>query len=209
MQTGKTQVTVSEWSDQEDWSEEDDEEIVYPRQQKTVRSTVPSEHDRRGVQLVELYRHTGGIKYWAIFDGVWIVGGPGNVGQDAVSLNLTPEASKGLDVKIDRFQVRKRYRRQGFGTLVLRELVRLYRESGALKFLIPVVSFTGGRFYRKCGSVRGVELHEIELQSFDFEYTRLFSYSFSLFTYAHRYLCLHTHAHTRIHTVGERPRDRL
>ena len=153
-------MTVSAWDDE--WSDEDDEEVVFMPRKETVRSL--TDHNPRGIELVELYRHKGGVKYWALHGELWVVGGPGCRAQDAVSLNITPEASRGVAVKIDRFQVRKGYRRKGFGTLVMRELVRLYRGCGALRFLIPVVStLAGGRFYRKCGSIRGIELHEMEL----------------------------------------------
>lgn len=111
---------------------------------------------------MEVYRGKGGVKFWALHGDTWVVGGAEATGQDAVSLNHTPQDSCGRYVKIDRFQVRKQFRKLGFGTLIMNELVRLYLRSGALKFVVPVATAQGSRFYRKFGFVRGIERHEYE-----------------------------------------------
>ena len=146
-----------------------------------VTSNHPKNFNRRvsDVHLVELYRHKGGIKFWAR-RGVdeWVVGGPGSSRQDSVSLNLSPTDAAGRTVKIDRFQINKQFRRQGVGTLVLREVVKTYRGSGASKLTVPVTTSQGSKLYRQQGFVRGVELHELDLQSS--EYTLITTVMFSV-----------------------------
>jgi GNAT superfamily N-acetyltransferase len=116
------------------------------------------------VEFIVYQRHAGGVKFWVKVGHDWAVGGPGTTCQDKVSLSSSPERSRGMVVKIDRFQVLKTHRAKGYGRLIMSALITLYAEFGASMFIVPSPTPPGRKFYRKCGFTKGpIWLYELKI----------------------------------------------
>ena len=126
----------------------------YNEEDYVVPKNVQDILDRKDKVTLSTYSMIHGAKLHATVDGLHVVGGTNCTTQDAVSLDLAPKNAAGENVKIERFQVRHKYRKKGYGRRVMNELIRIYSKAKALSLSVPAPTSDGIKFYKKCGFTR-------------------------------------------------------